>query len=71
MKEDEMLKKLEELENKIDDFLATHNGFSLRDYFAGQVIAGMGEYLLQNRNNLESLAQSCYNIADAMLEIRG
>lgn len=43
---------------------------ALRDYFAGQVLAGIGEYLIQNRNNLESLAQSCYNIADAMIEIR-
>lgn len=43
---------------------------SLRDYFAGQALAGMGEYLMQNRDNLTSIAKSCYSIADAMLEVR-
>lgn len=44
------------------------NGFTLRDYFAGQALAGMGEYLMQNRENLNEVAESCYKIADAMLE---
>ena len=44
------------------------NNFTLRDYFAGQALAGMGEYLMQNRENLNEVAESCYKIADAMLE---
>lgn len=44
------------------------NGFTLRDYFAGQALAGMGEYLMQNRENLNEVAESCYKIADVMLE---
>lgn len=46
------------------------NEFTLRDYFAGQALAGMGEYLMQNREDLNKVAESCYNIADAMLEHR-
>ena len=46
------------------------NGFTLRDYFAGQALAGMGEYLMQNRNNLDDVAESCYKVADAMIEYR-
>ncbi len=46
------------------------NEFTLRDYFAGQALAGMGEYLMQNRDGLDELAKSCYNIADAMIEYR-
>ena len=44
------------------------NGFTLRDYFAGQALAGMGEYLMQNRNNLDDVAESCYKVADAMIK---
>ena len=44
------------------------DNFTLRDYFAGQALAGMGEYLMQNRENLNEVAESCYKIADAMLE---
>lgn len=43
---------------------------TLRDYFASQVLAGMGEYLIKNRDDLKSIAKSCYNIADAMIEVR-
>ena len=46
------------------------NEFTLRDYFAGQALAGMGEYLMQNRNNLDDVAESCYKVADAMIEYR-
>ena len=44
------------------------NEFTLRDYLAGQALAGMGEYLMQNRDGLDKLAESCYNIADAMIK---
>lgn len=44
------------------------NEFTLRDYFAGQALAGMGEYLMQNRENLNDIAESCYKVADAMIE---
>ena len=46
------------------------NGFALRDYFAGQALAGMGEYLMQNRDSLRAVAKTCYNVADAMIEFR-
>lgn len=46
------------------------NEFTLRDYFAGQALAGMGEYLMQNRENLNDVAESCYKVADAMIEYR-
>lgn len=42
----------------------------LRDYFAGQVLAGMGEYLMQNRDDLDSIAKTCYNIADSFMKQR-
>ena len=44
------------------------NEFTLRDYLAGQALAGMGEYLMQNRNNLDDVAESCYKVADAMIK---
>ena len=43
---------------------------TLRDYFASQVLAGMGEYLMKDRDSLRSVAKSCYNVADAMIEVR-
>ena len=46
------------------------NEFTLRDYLAGQALAGMGEYLMQNREDLTKVAESCYNVADAMLKYR-
>lgn len=48
-------------------------GMSLRDYFAGQIIAGffgdrtIGFYRLEDR---QKLAQSAYEVADAMLAER-
>ena len=32
------------------------NEFTLRDYLAGQALAGMGEYLMQNREDLNKVA---------------
>lgn len=57
------MRAIQSISHKID-------GFKLRDYFAGQALAGMGGYLMQNRDDLDSIAKTCYNIADAMLEQR-
>lgn len=60
-----------------------HNGMTLRDYFAGQALAGLlagqeehfvaggGENLDQWRKRLDGIwAAFCYDMADAMLERR-
>lgn len=57
------MKAIQQIENKISNF-------TLRDYFVGQVLAGMGEYLMINRDDLHSIAKSCYKIADALIEVR-
>ncbi len=54
----------------IQSMVTKVNEFTLRDYLAGQALAGMGEYLMQNREDLNKVAESCYNIADAMLKHR-
>lgn len=48
------------------------NEFTLRDYFAGQALAGIMVNVKQDfgDNPLENIAESCYNIADAMLKHR-
>lgn len=61
VEESRTMQALQNIARKIDNF-------TLRDYFAGQALAGMGEYLMQNRENLNEVAESCYKIADAMLE---
>lgn len=54
---------IQRLERKIPEI-------TLRDFFASQALAGMGEYLMMNRDDLHSIAESCYKIADAMIEVR-
>jgi hypothetical protein len=44
----------------------THEGMSLRDYFAGQALAG----LLMTRESRFVEAEHAYEIADAMLRAR-
>ena len=61
VEESRTMQAVQNIARKIDNF-------TLRDYFAGQALAGMGEYLMQNRENLNKVAESCYKIADAMLE---
>lgn len=61
VEESRTMQAVQNIARKIDNF-------TLRDYFAGQALAGMGEYLMQNRENLNEVAESCYKIADAMLE---
>lgn len=46
-----------------------HEGMSLRDYFAGQWLAGLGSSS-ESSNYLDEIAKGCYRIADAMLEAR-
>lgn len=43
---------------------------SLRDYFAGQVLAGMGEYLMNNKDSIDEISETCYRIADSMIDRR-
>lgn len=42
-----------------------HSGMSLRDYFAGQALVA-----LRGHSNAAWVAQRCYEIADAMMEVR-
>jgi len=44
-----------------------HEGMTLRDYFAGQALAGTGNV---NYHTIKEMAETCYKIADAMLEAR-
>jgi len=47
-----------------------HDGMTLRDYFAGQAV--MGLIACSNVKELDGqlLAESSYNVADAMIEAR-
>lgn len=63
VEESRTMQAVQNIARKVDNF-------TLRDYFAGQALAGMGGYLMQNRDDLDSIAKTCYNIADAMLEQR-
>jgi len=40
---------------------------SLRDYLAGKALAAIGEFGIRQR---DALARWCYEVADAMLEVR-
>ena len=44
-------------------------GMSLRDYFAGQALAGMNVMSLEGWSNKE-IAQQAFSLADAMLAAR-
>lgn len=52
------------------------SGMTLRDYFAGQILAGAVGYpeaansMVQDKSNHARLADVAYSIADAMLEAR-
>lgn len=53
-----------------DDFSAdVDGGMTLRDYFAGQALAGAGEPAF-GCNNVAELAAWAYSVADAMLKER-
>ena len=48
------------------------NDFNLRDYFAGQALAGIMTNIKQDfgENPQEHIAKICYDYADALLEQR-
>lgn len=49
--------------------IGSHIGMSLRDWFAGQVLNGVISEGKLHPDTMESeIAQSCYEVADAMLE---
>lgn len=45
-------------------------GMTLRDYFAAQSIAGINPGRLYGDDNIETLAEQAYKLADAMLKAR-
>ena len=49
------------------------NDFNLRDYFAGQVLAGIMTNIKQDfgENPQEHIAKICYNYADALIKEKG
>jgi hypothetical protein len=52
------------------DSLAYTNGMTLRDWFAGQALAGLGRAWLNGGADDTMLAQFSYQVADAMLGAR-
>ena len=42
----------------------------LRDYFAGQALISLGGIVCDTFQEPKVIAQSCYDIADAMMEAR-
>ena len=48
-----------------------HEGMSLRDYFAGQALAGIFNHDGAEDCSLDQIASDCYLYADAMIEARG
>lgn len=53
------------------DFIISHeaqDGMTLRDYFAGQALAGMAQ--LARDDEADRMAHYCFIIADAMLKAR-
>ena len=49
------------------------NDFNLRDYFAGQALAGIMTNIKQDfgENPQEYIAKICYNYADALIKEKG
>ena len=70
-KYDELLKKADNLEKKLNDF-TKYNAFTLRDYFAGQALAGIMTNIKQDfgENPLQYIAKICYDYADALIKER-
>jgi hypothetical protein len=61
-------------------YYCSHQGMSLRDYFAGQALAGIFTHLIVSRASDQDLdpatlatayARGAYGLADAMLLARG
>lgn len=49
---------------------SAYDGMTLRDWFAGQAVVGLGRAWLNGGADDTMLAQFSYQIADAMLEAR-
>jgi hypothetical protein len=49
----------------------TQTGMTLRDYFAGQAVMGLIACSTVKTLDGQLLAESSYNVADAMIEARG
>lgn len=49
---------------------AQHEGMSLRDWFAGQALAGLAHAAPHTEYPLPEIATDAYRLADAMLEER-
>lgn len=57
-----------------EDSTVLCTGMELRDYFAAQVMGGFIGALARDINvatNKQTLAEACYEMADAMIEARG
>ncbi|MDX0180881.1 hypothetical protein GOC16_08455 [Sinorhizobium meliloti] len=50
------------------EFAENETGMSLRDWFAGQALAGL--YASHDGSTRENMAAEAYDIADAMIEAR-
>lgn len=63
------------VQSEIDAVSGVHEpgspGMSLRDYFAGQAIAGLARSGAPDRLNVNEIAEAAYRIADALLARRG
>ena len=58
----------------LPSYTDSSSGMTLRDYFAGQVLAGLmadANVNLNETENVKVIATSCYEIADAMLAASG
>jgi len=52
-------------------FTVHHKGMTLRDWFAGQALAGLSvEYYAVYGQSAENVAEKAYQIADEMLSLR-
>ena len=50
-----------------------HVGMTLRDYFAGQAMVEVmrqNTEILRGKADMRQVSQTCYSIADAMIEVR-
>lgn len=52
-------------------FPGENTGMSLRDWFAGQALSNMRIISAFSRSDMEKMADSCYRMADAMIDRRG
>jgi hypothetical protein len=59
----------EEMSGSYGAYTVQHMGMGLRDWFAGQALAGMG-WVAATPTAVENKAKAAYEIADAMLRER-